>query len=398
MPECPGIEIFFNDDTCDDWCDDLTPLQLVGLSRSSCDDLNDLILTNAPQIASFCSDEDIPDECDAICEDFGECGFEVERDGCVRFCRGYEPEVFECAVNANACFELFDCVDEMEPEDNINYDEVCDGACFREFQCIRNVCAPGTLEIDAAFGDGYFESCKRECLQTRPPVEELVTIFDGMCPDVVSQIRMENEEIDQRCDNEVDEICSLQCEKVVACGAVTQEECLQQCSGWGPENTLCIDNTPREQCERLNGCFGDESGAENCRNTCAHLHECLLQACPPQLIPPRQELDCVAGCLPEPPSDRITEEYVALQCRAVRGFVYNDSPEIRGVCEGGQDFRPTAEECVDLCSDTLDECVPGGRQQCIGLCRSLSREQYACALVEGATCESIDTCFNEQDL
>ena len=80
---CPNAQAsnsFFNDESCDDWCDDLTDLQLVGLSRSSCDDLNDLILTNAPQVADFCSDEDIPDECDAICEDFGECGFELERE------------------------------------------------------------------------------------------------------------------------------------------------------------------------------------------------------------------------------------------------------------------------------------------------------------------------------
>ena len=140
MPECPGLDLFFNDETCDEWCGDAPDFQLAAFAERECGDFNSIILGNSPELTDYCSDEDIPDTCEGICDDFNECGFEIETQACLRLCRGYEEPMRECAANANTCFEVFDCVDDMEPEDNINYREVCQGKCFREVQCVRGIC------------------------------------------------------------------------------------------------------------------------------------------------------------------------------------------------------------------------------------------------------------------
>ena len=393
VPECPGLDLFFNDVVCDPWCGGARDLQLASFAALSCSDFNDIILTGSEELTSFCSDEGIPGECNQICSDFNECGFEVETQACLRLCRGYEEPMFDCAVGAQTCFELFDCVDGMEPEDEINYPEICESACFREVQCIREVCADGTLEIDDAFDNGYFEICTQECIDARPSAEELSSVFEGMCVDLVQEIRAHQPLIDERCDNTRDGACTLLCEKTSACGAISLSTCLAECPDWADENRRCIDNTPRDECERMNGCFGDSSGQARCRQICDHLQGCLLEACPPQIIAPNYSDECTAGCLPEPPSPRLTEEYVAYSCREIRASVYQDNPGLRPLCDGGQDFRPTADECVDVCRTHLDECTPGGESQCIALCRSLVREEYTCILSEDRSCETIDACL-----
>ncbi len=94
-----------------------------------------------------------------------------------------------------------------------------------------------------------------------------------------------------------------------------------------------------------------------------------------------------------PPSNRLAEEYVNFSCRDIRQGVYQDNPGLRPVCDGGQDFRPSADECIDVCRTSLDECIVGGELQCVGLCRTLTREEYVCALADGASCDSIDRCL-----
>ena len=393
VPACPGLDLFFNDEVCDSWCGGARDLQLASFAALSCSDFNDIILTGSEELTSFCSDEGIPDECDQICSDFNECGFAIETQACLRLCRGYEEPMFNCAVGAQTCFDLFDCVDGVEPEDEINYQEICESLCFREFQCVREICADGTLEVDDAFEDGYFETCTQACIDTRPSAEELSSMFNGMCADLVQEIRRDHPLIDERCDNTRDDACTLLCEKASACGALSLSACLAECPEWTDVNLRCIDNTPRDECERMNGCFGDPSGQARCRQICDHLQGCLLEGCPPQIIAPNYSDECTAGCLPEPPSPRLTEEYVAYSCREIRAGVYQDTPGLRPLCDGGQDFRPTADECVDVCRTRLDECTPGSESQCIALCRSLIREEYTCILSEGGSCEAIDACL-----
>ena len=393
LPECNGLGVWFNDDVCDDWCDDSPDFQLASFAQRECSDFNEILLGNSPELTDFCSDEPIPDECDEICIDFNECGFEIETQACLRICRGYEDPMRNCAATAETCFELFECIDETEPEDNINYREVCQGKCFREVECVRNFCADGTLEADDAFRDGYFEQCAQTCIRTRPPVEELLAVFEGMCVDIVGTVRSQNQEIDDRCDNTEDDVCELLCEKAAACEGVTAADCVSDCENWDASNRRCIDNTPREECERMNGCFGDPSGQANCRQFCDHLQGCLLEACPPQIISPTYSDDCTAGCLPEPPSERLTNEYVAYSCRDIRQGVYQENPGLRPICDGGQDFRPTADECIDVCRTSLDACVPGGELQCTALCRTLTRAEYTCVLSDGASCGAIDACL-----
>ena len=394
VPECPGLDSFFNDDACDEWCGGGSDSQLGSFADRECGEFNEILLGNSPELTEYCSDEPIPDACEDICTGFNECGFEIDTDVCLRICRAYEPERLNCAANANSCGELFECVDDEEPEDRINYPEICEGKCFREFQCVRNVCAAGTLEIDDAFGDGLFESCTQTCIREEPPVEELQAVFGGMCGDIVERLREENATIDARCDNEEDQVCELLCEKAVACAdGITQAQCVQSCAGWDAANRLCVDNTPRNECGRLNRCYGDEDGQARCRDICDHLQGCLEEACPPQIIDPDYTDECTSGCLIQPPSDRIVDEYTNTACRQVREQVYQDNPGLRPVCDGGQDFRPTATECADVCETSLDECIVGGSNQCIGLCRTLTRDEYTCAIADGATCMSIDSCL-----
>lgn len=394
VPACPGLDSFFDDEVCDEWCGGGSDFQLGEFADRECGEFNEILLGTSPELTEFCSDEPIPDVCEDICVGFNECGFEIEQQVCLRICRGYEPDRRNCAANAAACGELFQCVDDEEPEDRIDYEEVCEGKCFREFQCVRNVCASGTLEIDDAFGDGIFESCTETCIREEPPIEELQAVFGGMCIDIVAQLRQDSPTIDARCDNEPDQVCELLCDKATDCpGSVSRAECLTSCASWDEANRLCVDNTPREACERMNRCYGDEGGQARCRQFCDHLQGCLIEACPPQIIDPDYTDECTSGCLFQPPAQRFVDEYTNTACRQVRAQVYQDNPGLRPVCDGGQDFRPTAAECTDVCEMSLDECIVGGQTQCVGLCRTLTRDEYTCAIADGATCMSIDNCL-----
>ena len=138
-----------------------------------------------------------------------------------------------------------------------------------------------------------------------------------------------------------------------ACGSVPRDECITSCAGWDSANRLCIDNTPGNDCERMSRCFGDESGQARCREACDHLQSCLLEACPPQIIPPDYSDDCTAGCLYQPPAQRLVDEYTNTACRQVREQIYQENQGLRPVCgDGGQDFRPTAAECTDVCESS----------------------------------------------
>ena len=394
VPECPGLSSFFGDEVCDEWCGGAPDSQLSAFAMRECGEFNEVLLDLAPELADYCSDDPIPDACEGICTDFNECGFEIEQEVCLRICRRYDAETLNCASTAPSCGELFQCVDDQDPEDQLNYDEICEGKCFREFECIRTVCSAGTVDVDDAFGNGAFEQCTQTCIDERPPISELQDVFGGLCVDLVERLRTDDPVIDARCDNEPDAVCELLCDKATACpGSVPRDECITSCAGWDSANRLCIDNTPGNDCERMSRCFGDESGQARCREACDHLQSCLLEACPPQIIPPDYSDDCTAGCLYQPPAQRLVDEYTNTACRQVREQIYQENQGLRPVCDGGQDFRPTAAECTDVCESSLDACIVGGQSQCVGLCRTLTREEYTCAIEDGATCTSIDACL-----
>ena len=180
-------------------------------------------------------------------------------------------------------------------------------------------------------------------------------------------------------------------ERVVPC-RISQEACVADCQNWDRANQLCVVQSRR--CIDVNACFGDPEGQQLCRRTCDYLQECLEEACPPRSIPPTVTDGCTAGCLDDPPSAQEADDWEALSCREIREFVYRGNRELRPICEGGRDFRPTPEECVAFCDNALGDCLGvGGRNFCLAGCASLTRDQYGCALEAQGNCEVIDRCL-----
>jgi len=98
----------------------------------------------------------------------------------------------------------------------------------------------------------------------------------------------------------------------------------------------------------------------------------------------------------DPPDEEGVAGFEALECREVRNIVYRNNRQLRPVCEGGRDFRPTADECVAFCDDSLQACIGlGGRNFCLAACASLTREQYTCALEAQGDCVQISSCLED---
>ena len=175
--------------------------------------------------------------------------------------------------------------------------------------------ADGTLEVDDAFEDGYFETCAQECIRSRPSAEALLEVFEGMCVDIVARVRANNPSIDSRCDNTENDVCELLCERRRH-AARCHDDCVAECQDWDVSNRRCIDNTPRDECGRMNGCFAIRlvrRAADRFVTTCKVVY--WKHAHPKLFLQPTGRLH---GCrLPEPPSVRLTEEYVNYSCRDI---------------------------------------------------------------------------------
>ena len=170
---------------------------------------------------------------------------------------------------------------------------------------------------------------------------------------------------------------------------------MTDCQGWDRANHVCVVRA--DSCDEVSDCFGDPAGQELCRRQCDHLQTCLLEACPPRILPPTLTDGCTADCLEDPPSAREVEEWEGFECRRVREFIYRGNRELRPLCDGGGDFRPTPEECVDFCDNALGACLGvGGRNFCLAGCASLTRDEYACSLEAQGDCARIEMCLAGQ--
>jgi hypothetical protein len=248
-------------------------------------------------------------------------------------------------------------------------------------------CAPGALPNE------FVEDCIDACEADPPDVDVFREVFRGRCDDIIVDLRAAHPEIDMRCDAEEEQACQNLCADMVApCGALDEAECVAQCEGWDEANFRCVQFS--DSCRDLNACFGDEAGQQRCQDTCDRLQVCLLEACPPRIISPEMHINCTAGCLDDPPSARETEEWMDLSCADVRGWMYQRSRELRPLCEGNQDFRPTVDECTAFCDNIIGDCpFIGGRNFCLAGCASLTRDQYACAVERQDECDAIAACL-----
>jgi hypothetical protein len=383
---CPALADVTEADEFCNGCRGISTNDLAELAQLSCEEFNDEIFDFSDELESFCSDEPVPDECDQICERASECGAGFDAETCGRFCRDVPPEARRCATEADSCQGLFACF--MEGPDEPEPEEICENYCGRQALCVLNECVTGALP------DGWVADCEDACLRDVPDQQARQAIFEPLCPEVVQQVRQTNPEIDARCDASEEEVCELLCDaQVAACDP--DIDCLAECRDWDEENLLCLEFA--QGCDAALSCFQNPENEARCEQYCTQLEGCLLEACPPRVIPPQLSTNCAAGCFQQPPPDQLFEFLEDASCREVRGFVYQQNRELAPICEGGREFRPTGEECAALCDNALGECVGlGGRNFCIAGCASFTRDQYECILAAQGECNAIDACVAEE--
>ena len=386
FPACSGLEDIAGDEFCFEYCENTPETWLDETSDLSCGEFVERLYSFSRELAEFCSDEPAPDECGQICEFASGCGF--AGDGCARLCRNLAQEQRNCMLRADRCETFFACVED-EPRMPPDRGDLCEPYCFRRSQCVFNACAPGTLP------DDFFDECLDSCIDTPPTLQEYQRFFDSPCEAVVEGVREDNPAIDARCDADPQAACENLCaDTIVPCMNIAQAECVNACEGWDRANQLCIITS--ESCEDVTRCYGDRENQDLCRQSCDHLQFCLEEACPPRIIPPRYTDNCTADCLGSPRNEADTQRFLDAPCRQVRELIYRDNQELRPLCEGNADFRPTAEECSAFCDQTLLRCLDfGGRNFCTAACASLDREQYQCALENQMNCDAINACIGD---
>jgi hypothetical protein len=397
-------------DACDAWCAKLdtclspvcpalgdvggvAPICRVGCRQpqdqlrkavgESCDQFVAELYQQVPMLQTLCSPEPPPPECDGICRQAAMCGVPGGAAACTAFCRTVDEMQRQCLAQAMTCDALAGCLNggmRMPPPERL-----CDPLCQRESRCVLEQCAAGTLP------QGFEDACRQSCTASPPPNAQ--DLLDATCADVVTQLRAGDPAIDARCDATPDQACATLCdEHVVPCGAVDADACRADCAGWDDANRLCVQRAP--DCTVVAGCFGDPAGQDRCQRYCDRLQGCLEEACPPRLLPPQLATNCAAGCLPRPPTDDALAQWEATACADVRETFYQRNRQLRPVCEGDADFRPTPDECAAFCDDALGACIGvGGRAFCLAGCASLTRDQYACALAAQGDCARIATCL-----
>ena len=387
FPACEGLDDIVPSGFCRQWCEDTPDEFLNETADLTCEGFVERLYSISDELGEFCSnDEPIPNECDEICEFAAQCGF--PSDGCARLCRSLPQEQRNCMQRAEQCDEFFECIEDDGDRRGPDPEELCGNFCQRRSVCIFNGCAPGTLP------DGYTRACFDDCIDNPPAGREIQEFFNQTCEEIIAGVRAEDAQIDERCEASAEDSCATVCrDRVVQCMGIEQADCEAQCENWDEANHTCIVRA--DSCREVNECFGDPEGQARCRRSCDVLQTCMEEACPPRILPPTLTDGCTAGCLDDPISEDDLEEWENLSCREVREVIYRGNRELRPLCEGGRDFRPTPEECVGFCDNALGQCLGvGGRNFCLAGCASLTREEYSCALEAQGDCQRINECLN----
>ena len=367
-------------------CGRIDAAEVAAAVAGGCDSVIKLLFETVPNLEQFCSDEPPTEECQAFCARSGECtGSAPDDPMCQGFCRTLRPEQIGCVINAPNCNQAFGCFEDRPapPSD----EEVCQRYCQRQAQCVYSECAPGT------WGENATENCNANCAMSPPTEDERQAIFENLCAGVVLEVRRRDPVVDARCDAAPEDACVTICdERVVPCDLSVADTCALECADYSDARHLCIARA--DGCEELSICFADPEGEARCERVCNRIQFCLEEACPPRVIPPELSVGCTAGCMEQPPAEEQVQMTEAATCREVREFIYRNNRELAPVCEGNPDFRPTPEECVAFCDNTLQACIGiGGRQFCLAACASITRDQYECTLSSDGDCESIATCL-----
>jgi len=386
-PSCEGLEQIPPRRFCEGWCNGDRDW-LNQSAELSCEDFNGRIFGFSPEIRALCTP---PEEsrCGDIC-DFGElCGL-VSSD-CRMNCEGLElggQLCFSGAVEQGDCSRFVECLqggggprDEGRPD----LQEACRNICNREAQCVQDRCAPGT--IDGSFSSECFESCLAS-----PDPRELQTRAQLSCDELVAELSEADPGFEERCGLDEQSACEQLCSSTVEpCGSLEAEQCVAECANWSEARFVCFSRATL--CEEVNSCLLPEEEEARCERLCGHLEGCLYEACPPRIIPTQLIESCSADCFNDPVSEEDLEGWEGSSCLEVREFVYRDNPQLRPICEGNQDFRPSPAECGAFCEQSLDACLLGGSALCLSACSSLTRPQYECSLAAQGDCGEIDLCL-----
>ena len=390
-PRCEPLSEIPVEQFCRGWCRGTGDDWLDGGANLSCEDFTRRIYGFSPELGTLCDADPEVDSCEVIC-DFGQvCG--LVSNECLSNCSESTNEAQLCflsASNAQDCRRFAQCYEQPSgPRDEESgYEQVCANLCEREANCVFNACAPGT--IDAA----TVTDCVDLCVDDQASSEALTTRYQRTCEEVVSDTLTNDSALSERCDTPEDQVCSTLCtDTVTGCGEIDLESCEQRCASWDEANYYCLRRAGN--CDEVSDCLIDQSEQDRCRRSCDHLQSCLEEACPPRIIPPGLTDSCTADCFDDPISEEDLSDWEMTACREVREVVYQDNQQLRPICEGNQDFRPSPAECSDFCDSGLDLCVIGNRTICLSACAGLTREQYLCALEADSDCMAIESCLSE---
>ena len=387
-PACEELQGFPPSRFCEGWCSRDNQEWLNQSADLSCTDFNSRIFGFSQEIRALCSP---PEEsrCEQICG-FGEvCG--VVSEDCMMNCESVDLGVQLCfsgAATAGDCTRFIECLQGGgQPDDRPDLNQICGQLCNREAQCILDSCAPGSID------GSYTESCFARCLATPNP-RDLQARAQLSCEELVREAREVDPGVNERCELDEQSACASLCSSsVTPCSGLEAEACEAECAGWSEARFVCLSRAT--QCEEVGVCLLPQEEAERCDRLCTHLEGCLLQACPPRIIPTQLISSCSADCFNDPVAEDELASWEASSCAEVRDFVYRDNPQLRPICEGNQDFRPSPEECAAFCDQSLSACLIGGDALCHSACSSLTRLEYECSLAAQGDCGEIDRCLTE---
>lgn len=389
-PACEDLQQLPPERFCEGWCGGDNRDWLNQSAELSCEDFNSRIFGFSPEVRALC----LPLEesrCEQIC-DFGEvCG--LVSTGCLSNCESADLGAQLCfsgAATTGDCGRFLECLQGGggdRPNDRPDLNQLCGQLCNRESQCILDRCAAGSID------GSYIEGCFNRCIQSPDP-RALQERAQLSCEERVEEARRVDLQLDERCDLDEVQACASLCESLVTpCGALEAQTCEDECAAWGEARFVCFSRTT--QCDEVNACLVPPEEASRCDRLCTHLEGCLLEACPPRIIPTQLMSSCSADCFNDPVSEEDLTSWEASSCADVRNVVYRDNPQLRPICEGNQDFRPSPEECSAFCDQALGACLIGGDALCLSACASFTRVEYECSLAAQGECAEIDLCLTE---
>ena len=389
-PGCEAISQIPPQQFCRGWCQSTGEEWLNQGADLSCEDFSRRIYGFSPELQTLCEADPNVDNCESICEFGTVCGLVSNEclDNCNR--AGVQSQLcFQSASEAGDCRRFAQCLQGGGGQGDgrqDSYEDVCTDLCEREISCVSNACAPGSVNAAST------NDCVDACVQEQASQEELFARYQRSCEEVVTETLMNDSALAELCQTPEDQVCSLLCTSTVTgCGELDQTNCEAECAGWDEANYYCLRTSAT--CDEVSICLIDQSEQERCRRSCDHLQLCLEEACPPRIIPPELTDTCTADCFEDPLSEEELIDWEMSSCREVREFIYQDNQQLRPICEGNQDFRPTPAECSAFCDAGFDTCILGNRTICLSACSGLTREQYTCSLQAGTDCQSIESCL-----